>query len=467
VSLKDRLKRQLGEPEELLRKRAEARQLAREAAAAEQTERAEPEELPAGEVLRRLRRLHRPTSKPPEPKPTRVFKPFRRTQPDRPVTTPPIVPRVELERAGTACLHGRLELPAGTLHGTLRLDEVLRLDGRSAVLLSGDPDLADFDPTRALFFDLETTGLMGGSGNLAFLSGGMTIDAAGTATLHQLMLRDPTEEPAALDFLAELLKQVDYLVSFNGKSFDRNVLADRFTMNRMEPDRVLEMPHLDLLHPSRRLFRKALRSCSLGALEEGRLGVHRDEAEVRGAEVPGRWFDFLRTGRVHLLEPVVEHNALDLLSLLTLAAHLSACVEAPGASLPEPSALIAASKMLLERGEQERAEEVLKMLTRGVAEDPVVYGALGIYADHLRRVERYEEALALWTRMLEAAGEADLDPWRAAAIALEWRLGRPADALALVDELLERVGEGSDPLMAPEIAELRRRRERLVKKAEG
>jgi len=391
-----------------------------------------------------------------------VVHPVRRADPNRPVTEPPPVPRRELARAGTSCLYGELTLPPGTAHGALRLDEVLRLEGRSAVLLSGDADLAGFDPTRALFFDLETTGLMGGSGNLAFLSGGVRIDEDGVVTVHQLMIRDPSEEPAALDRLAELLADVDFLVSFNGKSFDRNVLADRFTMNRMDPDRVLELPHLDLLHPARRLFRKTHRSCSLSSLEEHRLGVFRCETEVRGAEVPERWFDFLRTGRFELVEPVIEHNVLDLLSLLTLAAHLSRCVEAPGAALPEPTALIQAARLLLERGESERAEEILKLLTRGAGDDPVVYGALGVYAEHLRKTERYDEALALWRRMIDAAGAADLEPWRAAAVALEWRLGRPDEALELVEQVLGRVGE--DPLAEPELDDLRRRRARLARK---
>jgi uncharacterized protein len=455
--LKDRLRRQLGDPAELAKKgRSELPETA-----ADQPEGDVPWDK--GVVLERLRRLHKASSRQAEPRrPVEVVRPVRRTDPNRPVTEPPSVPRRPLEGAGTACLHGELVLPPGTRHGGLALDEVLRVDGPLAVLLSGDPDLSTFDPTRALFFDLETTGLMGGAGNLAFLSGGVRIDEEGEVTVHQLMIRDPSEEPAALEYMAGLLADVDFLVSFNGKSFDRNVLADRFTMNRMRPERVLELPHLDLLHPARRLFRQTHESCSLGSLEEHRLGVFRCETEVRGAEVPERWFDFLRTGRFELVEPVIDHNVLDLLSLLTLAAHLARCVEAPGAALPEPTALVSAARLLLERGEEERAEEVLELLTRGAADEPVVYGALGIYAEHLRRTERHGRALELWRRMMGAAGVADLAPWRAASIALEWRLDRKAEALELVDDVLDRVGD--DPLAELEVEEFRRRRQRLVGK---
>lgn len=457
--LKDRLRRQLGDPASLAKgARSELPEIAADAGVG--VGEGTPER---GAVLDRLRRLHRRSRSHPEPRaPVEVVRPVRRTDPNRPVTEPPAVPRSELGRVGTSCLHGELALPPGTLHGALRLDEVLRLDGHSAVLLTGDADLAAFDPSKALFFDLETTGLMGGAGNLAFLSGGVRIDGDGEVTVHQLMIRDPSEEPAALDFLAGLLAEVDFLVSFNGKSFDRNVLADRFTMNRMDPDRVLELPHLDLLHPARRLFARTLASCSLSSLEEHRLGVFRCETEVRGAEVPERWFDFLRTGRFELVEPVIEHNVLDVLSLLTLAAYLARCVEAPGAALPEPTALVAAARLLLDRGEPERAEEILRLLIRGVADDPVVYGALGLYGEHLRKVERYEEALGLWRRMIEAAGAADIEPWRAAAVALEWRLDQPGEALKLVEEALDLAGE--DPLLELELEELRHRRARLVGK---
>ncbi|MCP4867545.1 MAG: ribonuclease H-like domain-containing protein [Proteobacteria bacterium] len=446
--LKDRLRRQIGDPRS-------------------KTPDPEPEAAPS-EMLQRLRRLHRPSRpRPREEAPKErpyLVKPFRRTDVNRPVVEPPRIERTEVSRAGTACLHGVHRWPAEHLHGSIAIGDVLRVDGPAAVLLSGDADLADFDPTEALFFDLETTGLLGGSGNLAFLSGALEVHADGAATLHQFMLRDPTEEAAALTLFVELMERKRFLVSFNGKSFDRNVMADRFTMNRMDPDPILAMPHLDLLHPSRRLFAKALGGSSLSVLEEKRLGVHRHESEVRGAEVPERWFEFLRTGREQLLAPVLDHNAIDLVSLLTLAAHLVACVNAPGAKLPEPRALVAAARLLIERGEAERGEEVLRLLVRDNAADPVAYGAHGVLAEHLRRVGRHDEAVVLWRRMMRAAGAADLDPWVSAAIALEWRLGLPAEALELIEDLLDRL---TATRFVPELPELHRRRDRLKRRVGG
>lgn len=390
-----------------------------------------------------------------------------RTDPKRPVTRPPELQHREVTNAEGTFLLAELHLPPDHHHGELPVHRALEADGTAAVLLSGDPRLASFDPTEAWFFDLETTGLMGGSGNLAFLTGGLRVHADGSATLTQYLLRAPGDEAAALHAIERELEAVSWLVSFNGKSFDRNVLADRFTMNRRPPDRVLELPHLDLLHPARRLFAKTLKRCNLGTLEETRLGVYRDElVEVSGAEVPERWFRYLREDKPELLTPVVDHNALDLLSLATLLGHLEACVRAPGVAIPEPGALVAAGRLLLDRGEPERGEEVLRMVARGDAQDPVVYGALTVLGDHLRRTERHAEALPLWARMRDSAGGSDPTPWVRAAIALEWQLRDPASALALVDAFLERVDAVAAAAFAPELADMARRRQRLLDKVQ-
>jgi len=460
-SLRDRLRRQLGDPQDHVPAAPETR-----------------DEAPAGgpgpSALReRLRRLHRVSVRAEESKQaaearrTEGFEQRRAsllvrppTDPNRPITRPP---QVEFELRGNEFgeyLHGEHHLPAGTAHGAIAVSDALRLGGAGAVLLSGDAALAHFDPTRALFFDLETTGLMGGSGNLAFLTGALRVHEDGSATLYQMLLRDPHDEPAALCTVAALLADVDWLVSFNGKSFDRNVLADRFVMSRMPPERVLELPHLDLLHPSRRLFRTTLERCNLGSLEAHRLGVHRDEAtEVSGADVPERWFSYLRSGDRERLTPVVEHNALDLLTLATLAAHLDRCVRAPGAAIVEPRGLVSAARLLLARGEVERGEEVLRMLSRGASDDPVVYEALRLQGELYRRQERWVEALACWARMREANGVADVEPWRAAAVVHEHRRADLPAALALVDEFFAFGPD--DPARAPEIAAMEHRRARL------
>jgi uncharacterized protein YprB with RNaseH-like and TPR domain len=329
------------------------------------------------------------------------------------------------------------------------LAAALEVDGDGAVLLSGDAALVDFDPTRAMYFDLETTGLPGGGAEdeaggpvLAILIGTVRLRSDGGAIVDQLLLRDMRDEPAALEAFAGLLSDVDALVSFNGKSFDRHILADRFAMQRLDGEALRSMPHLDLIHPARRLYRRSMESCSLKALEAEHLGVFRAE-DIPGSEVPSRWRSFQRTADERHVLPVLDHNTLDLLTLLTLSAHLVRCVRAPGVRLLHPSSLAAAGKLLLERGDAARGEALLRALAAGSEDDadPVVYGCLHLLAEHLRRTDRHAEAVGLWRRMRRVAGLSDLRPWTSEAIALEHRLDRIPDALDLVERLLEDAGD--------------------------
>ncbi len=66
--------------------------------------------------------------------------------------------------------------------------------------------------------------------------------------------------------LDELLEGKTGLVTFNGRTFDVPLLNTRYLMNRLE-SRLLELPHLDLLQPSRRLWRNRFGSVALGNLE--------------------------------------------------------------------------------------------------------------------------------------------------------------------------------------------------------
>ena len=78
-----------------------------------------------------------------------------------------------------------------------------------------------------------------------------------------------------------------------------------------------EMKNLDLLYPSRRTWKLRLGSCRLSHLEEVVLGMPR-ENDLPGKEVPQRYFDFLKTGDISLLEDIVRHNRQDIATLAVL-----------------------------------------------------------------------------------------------------------------------------------------------------
>ena len=132
---------------------------------------------------------------------------------------------------------------------------------------------AAWDMSRVLFLDTETTGLSGGAGTVAFEIGVGFLDGRGLV-IRQYVMRDYGEEAAMLSEIAALLRRYDTLVTFNGKSFDLPLLESRLIMARIRLP-VTQMPHLDLLHAARRVYRLRLGRCNLAALEEAVLGVHR------------------------------------------------------------------------------------------------------------------------------------------------------------------------------------------------
>jgi uncharacterized protein YprB with RNaseH-like and TPR domain len=247
----------------------------------------------------------------------------------RPLDAPPL-PRVEREPADP----GRTLLPfvfTETEHGPLYrraehvgrsrrvgrvgLDESLCARTEILALLALDPALESVDLARALFLDTETTGLGTGAGVLAFLVGLGWFEDDGGFVMEQLLLRQPGEERAMLELLHERFERASVIVTFNGKTFDLPVLATRNVMNHRSafPAR----PHLDLLHVARRLHKKRLSACNLGSLESFVLGYERCP-DIAGAEVAARYAHFLRTGDEEALRAVIDHNEMDVLSMVAL-----------------------------------------------------------------------------------------------------------------------------------------------------
>ena len=232
-------------------------------------------------------------------------------------------------------------------HGRFCIRDLFPLDMGRLAVLANDPVLRGLDYRQALFLDTETTGLAGGTGTVAFLIGLGWFEGDGFVT-RQLFARDYAEERATLLDLPALLRERRFLVSFNGKAFDANLLAARFIMNRL-PDPLAGLPHLDLLHPARRLLSHRLSDRRLGALEAAILGFER-EGDIPGSEIPQRYFDWLRRRDGRLMADVFEHNRLDILSLAALAAHLTELIDPAGEDARcHPGDRLAAARLFLAR----------------------------------------------------------------------------------------------------------------------
>ncbi len=174
-------------------------------------------------------------------------------------------------------------------------------------------------PKNWAFIDCETTGLSSGVGTMAFLIAiGRPIKRG--FQIRQFFLSELADERGLLEAIEESLAGVDVLWTYNGKCFDLPLLETRFRFWRMgfEKDRY---GHVDLLLPTRVLFRRRIGGCSLSNLEEQVLKVTRVE-DLPGAEVPQVYFEYLQTGRSPRLHRVFEHNRVDVLSLAVYASLL-------------------------------------------------------------------------------------------------------------------------------------------------
>jgi hypothetical protein len=165
-----------------------------------------------------------------------------------------------------------------------------------------------------LLLDIETCGL---SAAPVFLVGLCHVGER-NLVLRQLFARDYSEERALVAQVASIARDFDFLVTFNGRTFDIPFLRDRAVHHRMRFG--MDLPHLDLLHVARRRWRGQFRDCRLQTLEWHVLRRRR-AGDVDGAAIPGLYHDYVKRGQPHRLLPVFHHNLLDLVAMAELLPH--------------------------------------------------------------------------------------------------------------------------------------------------
>lgn len=254
-------------------------------------------------------------------------------------------PKKEVRRGGLLCYTERRDIEPGLLE--------LSGTGLRRIGWSG----RTFDPRKCLFLDTETTGLSGGAGTVAFLVGVGFVEG-NAFVIEQYLMRDYSDEPELIDRLANRMDAFDCVCTFNGKNFDMPLLEARFTMCRMR-HRWQNMENLDLLHPARRTWKLRLGSCRLCRLEELILGMSRTD-DLPGSEVPQRYFEFLKSGDMSLLEDIIRHNRQDIATLATLLVRLCRIYDEPE-KLTERKDLFSAGKALERQGELKPARELYRI----------------------------------------------------------------------------------------------------------
>jgi uncharacterized protein YprB with RNaseH-like and TPR domain len=319
-------------------------------------------------------------------------------------------------------------------------------------------------PQDLLFFDLETTGLSSGAGTVAFLAAFGRFVPAGPEYALQVDQYLLLDYPGEGDFLEAVLKEftgraaasVDggntvsgasaetrrppLVVTYNGKTFDAQMLKTRCLMNAITPP---EYHHADLLHPARRLWKRVLPSCAQASIETAVLGLDRT-GDIPGSEAPDIWFDFLKTGRTEALLGICDHNLKDIYGLARLMAALYEIAASP-----------------LEALEKYRYDaERLALRWRSRMEAALTASEFETGTQLLGYAANQGWRKALLVRMIDA----------------EWRRKDPAKALAFVEEALaldsvlsvsetDKIPVTSRIPLPPDFRDsLLHRRERLVRK---
>ncbi len=213
------------------------------------------------------------------------------------------------------------------------------------------PDIATLKghfPDRALFLDLETCGF---AGSMVFLVGLIHWHQE-ELVLSQLLARDYSEERAMFTALWQVAAECESLCTFNGKSFDWPVVHDRSTLHHVGRDmrpvlvdgKESQVPaphfpetseivgerdwprpnlfHIDLLHHSRRRWKKGLPNCKLQTLERFICGRRRTD-DIPGSEIPAAYHDYVRSKDALQMRSILHHNALDLITLVQLVLRIA------------------------------------------------------------------------------------------------------------------------------------------------
>ncbi len=406
--------------------------------------------------------------------------------------------------------------PSDYCHGQMPLTCAASLDGIAAWAQS--PLLAELPLEAFVFLDAETSGLAGGTGTYAFLVGvgrflstdsetdtwkstdaeadkrtetdfgrkstdSQTDTRMGTDfgtdkrtetdfgtdkrmvfRVEQYFMRDPSEEAALLEALAQALAPARALVTFNGKAFDAPLLATRYRLHSI-PVPFEDCLHLDLLPLARRLWRDRLPSRALKYLEENVLLAPRTSEEVPGYEIPYLYFDYLRTGDAAPLKGVFYHNAMDIVALAALTSHVAAILYNPfDGRVRHGLDFIALAKLFEELGKWDLAARLYERGLEVELPETDFWEAVRRLSRLERRRGDLEAAVRLWE---QAAAQGHIYACVELAKHCEHRLHDPAAALTWTRRALEYLAAASLPSYAADhwAAELEHRLRRLETKA--
>jgi len=222
---------------------------------------------------------------------------------------------------GDYCLIREVKYPLNYQHGDYRFREFLdAVDIWNQGVIEHPLSAKGFRPEELFFFDTETTGLGGGVGNSIFLLGYASVSGDELIVRQHILPHPGAEVPLYQSFL----ENVNYktLVTYNGKSFDWPQVKTQHTLVREHVPKLPSFGHFDLYHGARRLWKHKLERVKLSMVEKDVLGVERVD-DIPGFLAPMIYFDFIESKQPQGMLGILEHNEIDILSLVTLYTHLT------------------------------------------------------------------------------------------------------------------------------------------------
>ncbi len=289
-------------------------------------------------------------------------------------------------------------------------------------------------PEDVLFLDTETTGLSGGAGTLAF-EVGLGYLAGNQFVTEQYLMRDYNEEGYLLRHVADRLRAIPALVTFNGRTFDVPLLRGRLLMNRMRDDCVSDA-HFDALYPSRRVWKLRLGRCTLQRLEEAVLGVTRED-DLPGAQVPQTYFKYLQNRDFYPIARILDHNRQDVVSLAQLFFYLCQLYDQPETT-SEALDLFSLARAYERSGERARSAKCYRLCARGDTRAR----AFAALAAQEKRAGNVARSLKLYTAMARRQDD-PIDALEALSKLYEHQLCDPAQALICARQALWLLSEPS------------------------
>jgi hypothetical protein len=190
------------------------------------------------------------------------------------------------------------------------------------------------------------------------------------------------------------------------------------------------------LFSARSLWKHKYDSCRLSHLAQQIVQAERSE-DIPGAEIPLRYFQYIRSGDFSLIDPILYHNQEDLLSLLGVVVAGAVLVErnreAAEKGEGDPMDLYGVAKLFERAGDTARSAALLEQALaggRGLSAE-VSLVARKKLSHHFKKNKDWDKALPFWQEM--AAGD-EVDCFRELAMYFEHTAKDYGEAIRVATE---------------------------------